>query len=107
MRLLLDTHVFIWWRADDAKLGHDARRAIARAEVLSVSVVPAWEAAIKRGLGRLDLPESVEAGVAASGFTRLPIGFSHAEAIANLPLHHNDPFDRMLVAQGMVERLTL
>jgi PIN domain nuclease of toxin-antitoxin system len=107
MRLLLDTHVFIWWRADDRKLTAEARHAIARAEVAFVSVVTAWEAAIKRGLGRLELPESVEAGVTASGFTRLPIGFSHAEAIATLPRHHNDPFDRMLVAQTTVERLTL
>jgi PIN domain nuclease of toxin-antitoxin system len=107
MRLLLDTHVFIWWRANDAKLGNEAGRAIARAAVVFVSVVTAWEAAIKRSLGRLELPESVEAGVTASGFTRLPIGFSHAEAIAGLARHHNDPFDRMLVAQASVERLTL
>jgi PIN domain nuclease of toxin-antitoxin system len=107
MHLLLDTHVFIWWRADDARLGAEARQAIASADMVFVSVVTAWEAAIKRSLGRLELPESVEAGVVASGFTKLPIGFSHAEALVDLARHHNDPFDRMLIAQAAVERLAI
>jgi PIN domain nuclease of toxin-antitoxin system len=106
-RLLLDTHVFLWWRSDSRKLNASARRAIAEADVVFVSAASAWEAAIKIALGRLRIPDSVEAGVAASGFEKLPIAFSHAEATARLPAHHADPFDRMLVAQAQAEGLTL
>ncbi len=67
----------------------------------------AWEAAIKIGQGRLRLPEPFERGVTASGFLPLPITFEHAETLARLPWHHRDPFDRMLVAQAMVERMTI
>jgi PIN domain nuclease of toxin-antitoxin system len=67
----------------------------------------AWEAAIKIALCKLRLPESFEAGVVASRFDKLPIDFSHAEAVTALPRHHNDPFDRMLIVQAMSERLTL
>jgi len=72
-----------------------------------VSVASAWEAAIKIALGKLTLPERFEAGVKAAGFEKLPIAFSHAEAVGTLPRHHSDPFDRMLVAQALCERLTL
>lgn len=106
-RLLLDTHVFLWWRADDAKLKRAARAAISEASLVFVSAASAWEAAIKAALGRLELPEPLEAGVEDSGFTKLAIGFSHAEAAAALPDHHSDPFDRMLVAQARVEKLVL
>jgi PIN domain nuclease of toxin-antitoxin system len=106
-RLLLDTHVFLWWRAEPDRLADEVRAAIAEAELVMVSAASAWEAAIKSRLGRLDLPESFEAGVLASGFERLPIGFSQAEAAAALPLHHRDPFDRMLLAQAVSEGLTL
>jgi PIN domain nuclease of toxin-antitoxin system len=105
--LLLDTHAFIWWRENNARLGDDARGRIASASVVFVSIASAWEAAIKIALGKLRLPESFEAGVAASRFDKLPIEFSHAEAVAALPRHHNDPFDRMLIAQALTERLTL
>jgi PIN domain nuclease of toxin-antitoxin system len=106
-RLLLDTHVFLWWRAADPRLGEPARSAIAEAELVMVSAASAWEAGIKARLGRLELPESFEAGVLASGFERLSVGFSHAEAAAGLPAHHRDPFDRMLLAQAAIEGLTL
>lgn len=105
--LLLDTHVFLWWRADDRRLQKDARTAIAAADLVFVSAASAWEAAIKAALGRLQLPDTIEAGVEGSGFEKLPISFSHAEAAAALPPHHLDPFDRMLVAQARIERLTL
>jgi PIN domain nuclease of toxin-antitoxin system len=72
-----------------------------------VSVASAWEAAIKVSLGRLDLPDTLEAGVLASGFEKLLTTFSHAERAAGLPLRHRDPFDRMLVAQAQAEGLTL
>ena len=106
-QLLLDTHVFIWWRENSPRLGDDARRRIRSASVVFVSVASAWEAAIKIALGRLRLPESFEAGVVASRFDKLWIDFSHAEVVATLPHHHKDPFDRMLIAQAMSERLTL
>jgi PIN domain nuclease of toxin-antitoxin system len=106
-QLLLDTHAFIWWRENSPRLGADARGRIASASLVFVSVASAWEAAIKIALGRLKLPESFEAGVTASRFDKLPIAFRHTEVGATLPHHHNDPFDRMLVAQAICERLTL
>ncbi len=106
-KLLLDTHVFLWWRANDRLLQEPARSAIAEADVVFVSAATAWEAAIKASLGRLDLPDSIESGVENSGFEKLLIAFSHAEAAAALPSHHGDPFDRMLIAQAVSEDLTL
>ncbi|MBN2496668.1 MAG: type II toxin-antitoxin system VapC family toxin [Deltaproteobacteria bacterium] len=106
-RLLLDTHVFLWWRCDAARLSQEARQIISRADLVFVSAASAWEAAIKSALGRLRLPGSFASGVEDSGFEKLPIGFSHAEAVATLPLHHRDPFDRLLLAQAWCEGLTL
>ncbi len=106
-KLLLDTHVFLWWRSNDPLLQGAAKSAIASADVVFVSAATAWEAAIKAALGRLELPDSVESGVEDSGFEKLPITFSHAETAAALPAHHHDPFNRMLVAQTVAERLTL
>ena len=105
--LLLDTHVFLWWRADDRRLGPEVRDAIAFAPVVFVSAASAWEVAIKIALGRLRIPEPFGRGVDASGFRRLSIAFEHAEAAAALPPLHGDPFDRMLVAQAQTERLVL
>jgi PIN domain nuclease of toxin-antitoxin system len=106
-QLLLDTHAFIWWRENNVRLKGGARQRIGTAAVVFVSVASAWEAAIKIALGKLRLPEPFEAGVEAAGFEKLPIAFSHAEAVGMLPHHHSDPFDRMLVAQAKCERLTL
>jgi PIN domain nuclease of toxin-antitoxin system len=106
-KLLLDTHVFLWWRANDPLLQGKAKSAIADADVVFVSAATAWEAGIKASLGRLDLPDTVKSGVEDSGFEKLQIAFSHAEAAAALPPHHGDPFDRMLVAQAASEDLTL
>ena len=106
-RLLLDTHIFLWWRGEPSKVATEARSAIATADIVFVSAASAWEAAIKVSLGRLELPDTVEAGAVASGFEKLLITFSHAERAAGLPLHHRDPFDRMLVAQAQAEGLTL
>jgi PIN domain nuclease of toxin-antitoxin system len=106
-RLLLDTHVFLWWRGEPSRLVAAVRNRIATADLVFVSVASAWEIAIKRALGRLDLPAAVEAGVVASGFEKLLISFSDAERAAALPPHHRDPFDRMLVAQAQGDGLTL
>jgi PIN domain nuclease of toxin-antitoxin system len=107
VKLLLDTHVFLWWRADDRRLGRVARAAIADADVVFVSAATAWEAGIKVALGRLRFPGTIEAGVEDSGFEPLPITLAHAERAARLPKHHGDPFDRMLVAQAQIEDLTI
>jgi PIN domain nuclease of toxin-antitoxin system len=107
VRLLLDTHVFLWWRANDRRLTEAARSAVADAEIVFVSAATAWEAAIKAALGRLRYPDTIEAGVEASGFEKLSITLAHAERAARLPRIHSDPFDRMLVAQAQSEALAL
>ena len=107
MRLLLDTHVFLWWRENSPRLGHQARGHIATAEQVFVSVVSAWEVAIKVAIGKLRIDGSFEAWVEDSRFTRVSDHFRHAEQLARLPVHHRDPFDRMLVAQALVERFVL
>jgi len=106
-RLLLDTHVFIWWREKSPRLAPDVVRDIARADAVFVSVATAWEIAIKVSSGRLRVPGPVEAAVAQSGFRALSITFDHAALVATLPRHHGDPFDRLLAAQAMHEGLTL
>lgn len=112
MKLLLDTHAFLWWIADDERLSSKARRAIGdgRNEVL-VSAVSAWEIVVKHELGRLTLPEApdkfVPGQLRANAFGALPATVSHALAVGRLPPFHSDPFDRLLVAQAMVESLTL
>ena len=85
-RLLLDTHVFIWWRGEPSRIAPSVRSQIATADEVFISVASAWEAAIKSALGRLDLPDSMEAGVLASGFEKLLITFAHAERAAALPI---------------------
>ncbi len=106
-RLLLDTHVFLWWRADSRQLKAATREAIASADLVFVSAASAWEAGIKAALGRLRIPDTMAAGIADSGFEELPITVAHAEAAAALPPLHADPVDRMLVAQARLEHLTL
>jgi PIN domain nuclease of toxin-antitoxin system len=105
-RFLVDTHVLLWWLADDPQLSPTARAAISdpRAEAL-VSAASAWEIAIKRSLGKLRVPDDFPARVEAGGFGWLPIDAEHAWRVRELPPHHRDPFDRLLVAQALVERL--
>lgn len=105
--LLLDTHVFLWWRTTSGRIHPAAREAIAQADVVFVSAASAWELAIKQALGRLELPDRFAAGVEESGFEQLVVTFDHAERAGALPLHHRDPFDRMLLAQAAAERLTI
>lgn len=106
-RLLIDTHVAIWWRSNDPRLQLAARDAIATATLVLVSAASAWEVAIKSNLGRIRLPRPFAEGIEDSGFVQLPIGFDHAAAVELLPPHHSDPFDRMIVAQAKVERLVV
>ncbi len=107
MRLLLDTHVVLWWQTDDRRLGREARKAIATADIVWVSAVSGWEASIKAARGRLRLDEKFRILVAADDFTELPVSLTHAERLLDLPSHHADPFDRLLVAQALVEKATL
>ena len=108
MNLLLDTHVFLWWCADDARLGPVERDAIRDpANDIYLSAVSVWEIMIKRALGRLRVPELPSAAAARLGLQPLPITVEHAEATSALPPLHRDPFDRMLVAQARLESLTL
>lgn len=106
MRLLLDTHVFIWW---DAGRGLDDTliHTLQTADQVYVSAVTGWEIAIKASLGRLTTTRRIDDAVAESGFEELPIRLRHARRSGALPWHHRDPFDRMLVAQALEEGLTL
>lgn len=106
MRLLLDTHVLIWWDAG-MPISRGAIEAIREADQVYVSAVSGWEIAIKAALGRLDTKRRVVDAVAESGLEELPMRVAHAEAVGSLPGHHRDPFDRMLVAQAKAEGLTL
>jgi PIN domain nuclease of toxin-antitoxin system len=107
MKLLLDTHVVLWWQRDDRRLNRAAREAIATADLVWVSAVSGWEAAIKSAMGRLRIDDPFRVLIIADDFTELPLTLAHAEALGKLPLHHTDPFDRVLVAQAAVERATL
>jgi PIN domain nuclease of toxin-antitoxin system len=107
MKLLLDTHTAIWWQREDERLGREARRAIATADVVWVSAATGWEVAIKVAQGRMQLRESFRVMLAADDFTELPVTMRHAEELERLPRHHGDPFDRLLVAQARVEGATL
>ena len=111
VRLLLDTHIFIWTANDSPRL-HPAIRALVAepANAVFVSAASVWEIAIKSSLGRqtdLALPDTPANMALALGFSELPVNFAHAQRAATLPPLHNDPFDRMLIAQAQVENLTL
>lgn len=107
-RLLLDTHVFLWWLIDDPRLGSEARELIADPDSqVFISAATGWEIGIKRALGKLDAPRDLEREVERNGFAHLPVTFFHGEQAGALPPHHRDPFDRMLIAQAQAEGLLL
>lgn len=107
VNLLLDTHVFIWWRSAPQMIRAATRSQIASGTEVYVSVASAWEAAINISLGKLRLAGDFEQGIADSGFAPLPISFDHARDVMTLPHHHRDPFDRMLIAQAQRDGLTV
>ena len=108
MRLLLDTHIFLWAVAGSAVLKPATRRLIESASEVYVSAASLWEIAIKTRLGKLDAdPHGLVAAIDQSGFIELPVRAAHAALVSELPLHHNDPFDRLLVAQARAEPLKL
>ena len=108
MRLLLDTHAFLWWVSDFRHIAESARRAIAAPDSeVFVSAVSGWEIAIKKAKGRLAAPDNLAVVVEEKRFAHLPLTFDQAECAAALPPHHRDPFDRMLIAQARAEGLIL
>jgi PIN domain nuclease of toxin-antitoxin system len=108
VKLLLDTRAFLWWLDDDAQLGHRARQAIGLADnLVYVSVATAWEIALKRVNDKLEAPGDIAEWIERSAFSDLSIELAHAVASAELPKHHADPFDRLLVAQAQLEEMTL
>ncbi|WP_233858146.1 type II toxin-antitoxin system VapC family toxin [Paraburkholderia sp. HD33-4] len=108
MRLLLDTHVFLWAVTDDRKLTKAARKLILDASEVFVSSASIWEASIKAGLGKLDVDVNLLVSeIEASGFLELPVRAVHAALVRDLPDIHKDPFDRLLVAQALSEPLRL
>jgi PIN domain nuclease of toxin-antitoxin system len=112
VRLLLDTHAFLWWVGADRRLSRKARSAVgAGRNECFVSLATAWEIAIKASLGSLRVDASLERflpdQIAANGFQPLPIDLRHTARVATLPFHHRDPFDRLLVAQALEEELAV
>lgn len=108
MRLLLDTHLLLWWLCNDKSLSALARSLIANPEnTVCVSAVSHWEIRLKQSLGKLELPSDFDTKLADEPFELLPLTAASATQFGLLPWHHRDPFDRMLVAQAQVENLTL
>ncbi|PLX83015.1 MAG: PIN domain nuclease [Desulfuromonas sp.] len=107
-RILLDTHVLLWWLADNPRLGSEARNLIgAAANSVYVSAATTWEIAIKQGIGKVTAPDDLDSIVDLEGFEKLPISLYHGQQAGRLPLLHRDPFDGMLVAQAKAEGLTV
>jgi PIN domain nuclease of toxin-antitoxin system len=112
VNLLLDTHALIWWLVAPEQLVEPARQAIADpTNAIYVSTASAWELAIKSGQGRLLMPPDLQgwlpARLNAERLTPIPIKLDHALSVEQLPTHHRDPFDRLLIAQALAENMTL
>jgi len=107
LRLLLDTHILLWWLSGSRRLSESARTAITDSMPTYVSAVSAWEIGIKVAAGRLEFRDDMERQMALNHFEPLAVTIAHAVRASGLPRHHGDPFDRMLVAQAAAESLTL
>lgn len=108
MRILLDTHIYLWWLQDHPNLSTGARARITAASHVYISSASIWEATIKAGIGKLEVDiDQLVLEIANSGFEELPISARHAARVAQLPDIHRDPFDRILVAQALCEPLRL
>ncbi|MBT9171804.1 MAG: Ribonuclease VapC22 [Syntrophomonadaceae bacterium] len=110
MRILLDTHAFLWWISDAQQLSQKARQIIGNGEnTLFLSAASGWEIAIKTRLGKLKLPTDITSFIleqlSVNAITPLPVQMKHALHVSSLPDFHGDPFDRMIVAQAQVEDL--
>lgn len=112
MRYLLDTHCWLWWNIEPERLNQEAHQIISESgNELFLSTASAWEISIKHAIGRLRLPvppkQYIPDRLYANQITGLPIGLEHVLHVNELPHHHRDPFDRVLIAQAIVEQLTL
>lgn len=107
MRLLVDSHVALWWLDGNDALGPACRTGLETADEVFFSAVTPWELGIKRSLGKLSFPDGLVQALQGAGFMGLSITIDHATDASALPPHHRDPFDRMLVAQARAEALTL
>ena len=108
MRILLDTHILLWWMFDDSRLKlHLRDQIVARSNAIYFSSISIAEIAIKISLDKLFAPREMLLLFDEAGFTELPVTARHSEALIPLPWHHRDPFDRLLIAQAQVENLAL
>jgi PIN domain nuclease of toxin-antitoxin system len=108
MRVLLDTHILYWWFSESARISPKAFKTISEAEVVFVSSASIWEISIKARLGKIDAdPQRLFDQMIVFGFRELPVWSKHAMLVAKLPMHHADPFDRLLIAQAISEPLHL
>lgn len=108
MKILLDTHVLLWWLNNNTPLSQEAFQVIREpTNLVFISAATAWEISIKKALGKLEAPDDLEDALIANNFQSLPITVTHALLAGRLPSHHDDPFDRLLIAQAKIENLTL
>ncbi len=107
MKLLLDTHILIWWLSEASRLSQTEIALITDSDnFIFVSAATAWEIAVKKMIGKLEAPDDLPAALAVNNFLELPITIEHSQKLYQLPLHHNDPFDRIMIAQAISEDLT-
>jgi PIN domain nuclease of toxin-antitoxin system len=108
VQLLLDTHVLLWWLNDDPSLTEEHKRLIQdKRNACYVSAATVWEISIKSGLGKLRIAKEYLDVLRSQGFLELPVSWAHTSAVQQLPEHHRDPFDRLLVAQAAAEGMVL
>jgi PIN domain nuclease of toxin-antitoxin system len=106
LKLLLDTHILIWWLATDSKLSSTEINIITDPDnIIFVSAATSWEIAVKKMIGKLDAPDDLPTALAANDFLELPITIKHTQYLYQLPPHHNDPFDRIMIAQAISDSL--
>jgi PIN domain nuclease of toxin-antitoxin system len=108
MKFLLDTHILLWFLDNDSKLSNEVREIIINPRnLVFVSAISAWEIAIKQSLGKLIAPNNLEEALRFSRLEVLPMMLPHGLKVADLPMHHKDPFDRILIAQALIENMTM
>ena len=111
MRVLIDTHILLWFINDDSQLNQETKALLQSDTDVAVSIAGRWEIAIKVSIGKLTLPDSVEKlfpdQLSLNQMELLPIAVSHLQVVSTLPFHHKDPFDRLIIAQALVEKVGL
>jgi PIN domain nuclease of toxin-antitoxin system len=108
MSYLLDTHTFIWWIEDNLNLSYQSKQIISNPNnLIFISAVNTWEITIKKSLGKLNVLGNLEEIILQCGFDVLPIAIKHTLFIESLDKHHDDPFDRLLISQAIIENLTI